>query len=130
CMPASQTACSACPATLVAAPIFPKAGCNMASTDKPNSNRRASMRRSAKRSTQVVCFANNLGLGPNISVSLLDVSESGARLRVKTALKPHQEIEINLSGIGHRQPVKILAEVVWCVAADDGTFVIGVKFLR
>ncbi len=97
---------------------------------QPRKNRRASRRRSAKRSAQVVCYANSLGLGPNIALTLDDVSETGARVRVSVPLPPRQEIEINLSGMGHRRPVKILAEVIWCVPTAEGAFLAGLKFQR
>ena len=102
----------------------------MEPTDQPEKNRRTSRRRSAKRSAQVVCFANGLGLGPNVAVSLLDVSESGARIKVKTLLAPRQEVELDLCGIGHRRSVKLISNVVWCEPATDGTFLVGVKFQR
>ena len=102
----------------------------MAANDKSGSNRRAAARRSPKRTTQVICYANALGLGPNIAVALLDVSESGARLKVKVPIELNKEIEINLTGIGHRQPLKVIGQVVWCVPIEGGSHAIGVKFVR
>jgi len=71
-----------------------------------------------------------MGLGPNVALKLLDVSEAGARLIVKVPLPEHIEIEVNLCGIGHRRPVKTIAEVIWCVPAAGGTYQVGLKFLR
>ena len=52
---------------------------------------------------------NALGLGPNVALSLFDVSQAGARVTVKAPLTLREQIEIGLSGIGHRRPVKNLA---------------------
>src|SRR5256885_2178544 len=49
-------------------------------------NRRANPRRAPKGSTRVTCRRGSLGLGPNLALSLLDVSETGARLLVKEPL--------------------------------------------
>ncbi len=87
-------------------------------------------RRSAKGNVQVECYMNALGLGPNVALSLFDVSEAGARVTVKAPLVPRQEIEVNLSGIGHRRPVKNRADVIWCNPSAEGTFQAGLKFHR
>jgi hypothetical protein len=97
---------------------------------EPAKNRRAVRRRSAKRSVRVNCTANAIGLGPNIALSLLDVSEAGARVVVKEPLKPRQEVEVTFCGIGHRKPVRVVADVVWCVPAGPGTYLIGLRLQR
>ncbi len=97
---------------------------------KPDRNRRTARRRAPKRSVQFVCYANAMGLGPNLALSLLDVSETGARATVTVPLTPPVEIEVNLGGINSRRPFKVIAEVVWCVPEADGTFQVGLKFQR
>ena len=99
--------------------------------NQPEKNRRTARRHSARRTARIVCFANAMGLGPNLALSLLDVSESGARVTVKVPLPLHQEIEVNLSGISNRRPVKVIAEVVWCVpTTEEGTYQAGIRFQR
>jgi hypothetical protein len=94
-------------------------------------NRRARRRMAPKRSTKVACYKGALGLGSNIAVSVLDVSENGIRLLVKTALEPDQEIVIRLEGLGQRpHPLKLAASVMWCVPTADGNFCVGTKFQR
>src|SRR6188508_3164128 len=93
----------------------------------PRPNRRLSRRREARRSTQIQCFSNAMGLGPNIAQSCQDLSEAGARLTVKIELRQGQEIEVDLCGLGHRRPVKMLGRVVWCVRTESGLFEIGVR---
>ncbi len=54
----------------------------------PGRNRRLAQRRPAKHRVKIVCRRGALDLGPNLAVSLLDVSETGARLIVKEAVQP------------------------------------------
>lgn len=101
------------------------------STPEPSTrNRRLIKRRAPKRSTKVTCRKGALGLGPNLALSLLDVSETGVRLVVKEDFKVRQEVEITLLGIGHQRPLQLMGEVTWCVATADGNHCVGVKFQR
>ena len=95
---------------------------------KQGTNRRASRRRPPKGSTKVRCYRGPMGLGANVAVAALDVSETGAALVVNTAFQPGDELEVNLEGVVHRRPIKKMAVVVWCVPTDEGRFAIGVKF--
>jgi hypothetical protein len=94
----------------------------------PAANRRSSTRRKPKASTKVQCIANPMGLGPNVAVSVLDVSETGIRLVLKSALAVGQEIEIGLEGAADRKPTKVGARVIWCAALADGNFCTGARF--
>ena len=91
-------------------------------------NRRVSPRRSPKGATRVSCRRGCLGLGPNIAVTLLDVSETGARLIVKGALIPGQEIELGLLAPGCVREYSVPGEVVWSVETASGAHCIGVQF--
>jgi hypothetical protein len=93
-------------------------------------NRRRAIRRKASRATRVTCHQGAFGLGPNLAAGLLDVSESGARLRVKAALKEGSEVQVGLLGPGHLRPLSFAARVVWCVATAEGDHVAGVEFHR
>lgn len=95
---------------------------------EPQSNRRASRRHKPKRSTKAVVLKGAYGLGRNMALSLLDVSETGARLLIQEPLAPGQEVEITFESIALHRPVKRSATVVWCVAAEDGTYGVGVRF--
>ncbi len=97
---------------------------------QPEKNRRTARRRPAKRSVRVHCIANAIGLGPNIALSLLDVSQSGARVTLKAPVAPRQEVEISLCGIGHTKPIRVLADVIWCVPTEQGTYLAGFKLQR
>jgi hypothetical protein len=73
----------------------------------------------------VSCIKGALGLGKNLALRLLDISESGVRFTTTAALDRGQEIEVRLENFGYGRPIKALANVVWCVTASDGTFCIG-----
>src|ERR1700722_14552775 len=92
-------------------------------------NMRRSRRQSPKRSTRLKAFRNPMGLGPNIAVSVLDLSEGGIRLILKESLAPKAEFEINLETSGSR-PVKAIAQVVWSLPLADGNFCIGASFQK
>jgi hypothetical protein len=90
--------------------------------------RRIARRRKPKNSAKVVCLKGSFGLGRNLAVAVLDVSETGIRLVVKEALPVNQEIEITLESISCPRPVKQIARVVWCVATADSNWCIGAHF--
>jgi hypothetical protein len=84
----------------------------------------------AKNCCRATCRRGSLGLGLNLALAILDVSETGIRLRVREALPPGQAIEVGLEGLGHARPVGLAAQVVWCVAAAEGDYCIGAHFER
>jgi hypothetical protein len=91
-------------------------------------NQRRSRRQPPKGSTKARVTRNALGLGPNIAVTVLDLSETGVRLLLKEELADGQEFEVTLEGAAVGRPVKAVAQVVWCVATADGQFCIGASF--
>jgi hypothetical protein len=93
-------------------------------------NRRLNRRRPAKRSVQVACRKGALGLGPNLAVAVLDLSEEGARLLLKAELPPRQEVELDLTAPGVSRPWVTMADVVRCVPVGDGTFEVGLRLRR
>ncbi|MBI1916030.1 MAG: PilZ domain-containing protein [Planctomycetes bacterium] len=93
-------------------------------------NRRANPRRAPKSSTRVTCRRGTLGLGPNLALSLLDVSETGARLLVKEPLATGQEIELGLLAPGALRESTLPALVVWTLETADGAHCAGVQFQK
>jgi hypothetical protein len=87
---------------------------------------RRSRRLPSKGSTRVKVFRNTLGLGPNIAVLALDISETGARLAVQEDLPPGHELEVYLEGPA-LQPFRCAARVTWSSKSEDGLFIIGVE---
>jgi hypothetical protein len=93
-------------------------------------NRRRSPRRLPKRTTRITCHKGSLGLGPNIALSMLNLSETGVCLLVKENLETGSEVEVRLINPIHRQPLRTLAEVIWCVETKDGAYCIGAHFRK
>jgi hypothetical protein len=75
----------------------------------------------------VKLFRGTLGLGRNLALELVDVSLSGAKLRVAEQFRPGEEVTVELLGQGHLRPVRLLALVVWCQPAPPA-FRIGITF--
>jgi hypothetical protein len=100
---------------------------------EPTSPSRQNLRRvrrlPSKGSTKVKAYRNALGLGPNIAVRPLDISEHGVRLVLKEELPTNHEFEIVLEG-STLQPFKCLANVVWCIKAEDGTHLVGASLQK
>ncbi len=76
----------------------------------------------------MVCRKGTLGLGPNIAVGLLDVSETGVRLLVKVALPKGQEVEVSLLPPGHAREFRLTGQVVWSQETTDGHHCVGIHF--
>lgn len=91
-------------------------------------NRRACRRHKPKASAKAFCLKGSLGLGRNIAVSIIDVSETGARLMVKEAIKQEQDVEVILEHTSLAKPVKRVGKVMWCEPTEEGSYRIGVRF--
>jgi hypothetical protein len=95
----------------------------------PNgSERRRSRRQQPKPTTEVVCRPETRIIGPDVALSVLDISADGIRLKVNAPLEIGQRIEVDLEGIGYCRPLKLNAEVIWSLATADGHWCIGAKF--
>jgi hypothetical protein len=57
-------------------------------------------------------------------VSIENISGHGARIRTEWHLRPHDRVIV--SDLSNN--IRVAAEVVYCHAARDGLFAIGVKF--
>jgi hypothetical protein len=90
-------------------------------------NRRIFARRLPKRKARICCYKGALDLGTNLAVSLLDISESGVRLIIKSALDAGQEVNLTFEGIAHQRPLKSTGRIVWCVPTQDGNCCVGIK---
>src|SRR5262245_26842480 len=84
----------------------------------------------AKSSARATCRRGVLGLGPNLALAILDVSETGIRLQVREPFEAGEQCEIGLEGITHARPLVLPATVVWCLATADGNYCIGARLQR
>src|SRR5438067_920828 len=91
-------------------------------------NRRSSRRMSARSSATVEVRRGNLGLGRNLAVLLLDISEGGVCVVLKEALEPMDETAVLLSASGLVRPIKRISTIRWAVKLEDGNYCIGVTF--
>ena len=99
-------------------------------TPKPDPNHRLARRRAITRKIGIEYRKGAMGLGPNLAVGLLDVSEDGLGVRIKVAVEPGDEAEVVLTSPGTRKAYKLLCEVRWCRDAGDGTFLAGMRLRR
>jgi hypothetical protein len=98
-------------------------------TTPPKVNRRASRRLASSNSARIECRKGTLGLGPNLTVSFLDISETGVRLVLKSLLDKGQAVELLLQA-GSFRPIKRLATVQWSLSLDNGAHCTGLNFER
>jgi hypothetical protein len=91
-------------------------------------NRRRARRCAVSGLARIECRKGVGGLGRNLAVATLDLSETGARLVVEAPLAPGEAVELLLSSPGVARPFRRLGKVVWSVLLEDGSRAIGVAF--
>jgi hypothetical protein len=90
--------------------------------------RRNSPRRLPRLSVRAYLRLGGLDLGPDLALSLLDLSEGGAGLTVKQEIEVGKEVSVGLEGQTHPRPILRIGNVVWCRATASGAYAIGVRF--
>ncbi len=93
-------------------------------------NLRRSRRGAARGNLKLQCRKGALGLGPNLAASVLDVSDSGARLVLTQSLEISTEVEIIVIGYGMKGTIKRLGNVRWQVKLESGQFCVGIEFQK
>jgi PilZ domain len=93
-------------------------------------NRRRARRCLLVSQARVECRKGAGGLGRNLTLNTLDVSETGARLTVSVPLTCGQEVDLQLIAPGFQKPVRRGGKVVWSVGLDDERYAVGVAFDR
>ena len=93
-------------------------------------NRRSARRQPPRGSVKIECRKGALGMGPNIAVAFLDLSDGGVRLITKEPLEPNAEAEVVLSGYGMRESIKRVGKVCWAVALENGSYCVGLHFQK
>jgi hypothetical protein len=92
--------------------------------------RRNSPRRLPRVSVRAYLRLGGLDLGPDLALRLLDLSEGGASLLAKEAVEVGKEVSVGVEGQTHPRPVLRIANVVWCRAAPEGAYAVGVAFQK
>src|SRR3954471_5588856 len=82
-------------------------------------NRRTSSRRQPRNSVAIEVRKGSLGLGANVAVVFIDISEGGVRLVVDEELKRNQEVEVRISAYGIKKPLKSIGMVRWSMPLDN-----------
>jgi len=91
-------------------------------------NRRRARRCPLSGQAKAECRKGATGLGRNVAVATLDLSETGARLVVQVPLAVGEEVELKLAGPGVQKPIGRAGRIVWSVLLQDGNHAIGVEF--
>lgn len=98
--------------------------------DKPHParrNQRCSSRQVIRRGVRVVC---RQGMGPNIAVRMLDVSEGGVRMHLRSTPSVGEEVQVEMiSPDGSRSTFRE-GQIVWVEPAADGECRAGIQFSR
>lgn len=93
-------------------------------------DRRLSSRRRVTKHVDVTVQVGTLGLGPNIGIALIDISEEGLGVHLKTPVKPGDAVEVDLSFPVASKTWKLFGDVCWCNPGRFGTFVAGIRLRR
>lgn len=93
-------------------------------------NRRLVRRKPLKSGVAVVARKGAMGLGPNVVLGAVTLSDDGISLRVADELHRGDELEISLTPAGRGKALRLMGDVRWCRAGADETFVIGLQFRR
>jgi hypothetical protein len=93
-------------------------------------NRRMSRRRSPRPGVKVSVRAGSMGLGPDLATGLIDISEDGLQVRLKAPLPVKSEAEVGFEKAGSGRPLKVMAEVRWCLTDPGGGCRAGLQLRR
>ena len=96
----------------------------------PWADRRVADRKPPRSGSRVEVRRGLLGMSPDVALRLLDISEGGAQVRVKCALRPGEQIEVALWPPGNVQSVRGPGVVCWCLPTPIGEFRIGLRLRR
>jgi PilZ domain len=102
----------------------------MISTTEPpgrKPNRRSAIRHPLRSDIRVECRKGALGLGPNLTQSAVDLSQTGICLAVRAGMNRGDEAEVLISGTG-RAAIKRMADVAWSLPQEAGHYMVGLRF--
>lgn len=90
-------------------------------------NRRSSVRRPLRSDIRIECRKGAMGLGPNLTQSAVDLSQTGICLVVSASMSRGEEAEVVITGNG-RAAIKRGAEVAWSLPQEAGYYFVGLRF--
>src|SRR5262245_13314922 len=80
--------------------------------------------------TMATCRPGGPITGPDLALSLVNLSDAGARLVLVAPLAVGQSVEVELLAPGWRSPVRRSGVVVWGRRLEDETFQAGISFAK
>jgi hypothetical protein len=105
--------------------------CSVVDADgAPWADRRTSDRRQARVGSRAEVRRGVLGMSPDLALKLVDVSEGGAQVRLVTALRPGEQVEVALWPPGDAQSIRGPAVICWCLPTPTGEFRVGLRLRR
>jgi hypothetical protein len=93
-------------------------------------NRRRATRKAPRGKIEVACHKSAIELGPGLALELLDLSEVGMRLTLRSALSRGQEVLVTLEGPPQTRAMKLSGTVAWCLVGAEGNYVAGIQFYK
>jgi hypothetical protein len=69
-----------------------------------------------------------MDLGVDISLGILDVSETGIRLLVSEKVNPDGEVTVTLDSPALGRPLRMVSRVAWCVQTRNSIYCVGIRF--
>lgn len=91
-------------------------------------NRRDSSRRLPRGHIGVELHLGKYGMGPNAADALLDLSQNGACLAVKSEFPLNADVELVLISVCQHRPIRIKTTVIRVDLEPDGRSTVGLHF--
>jgi hypothetical protein len=96
----------------------------------PRQERRLTRRRAARGGARAEVRRGDLGLGPDVAVALVDVSEDGVGIRTKVEVQVDDGVTVGLGRPGGGKLLVAQGIVRWCRPEPDGRFRVGLALRR
>jgi hypothetical protein len=97
---------------------------------KARTDHRLSRRRRVRRKVGVTVRIGTLGLGADVGRELFDVTEDGLGITLKEPVTVGREVTLEISLPGVSKPLRLVADVRWCMPAGNGSYRAGVRLRR
>jgi PilZ domain len=96
----------------------------------PWADRRLFDRRAPRAGTRIEIRRGAMGLSPDVVIELIDLTEAGAKVRIRGHVRRGDRVLTRLSALGQAWVAGGTAVVRWCLVGPDGTALVGVQFER
>jgi hypothetical protein len=93
-------------------------------------NRRVGIRTPPRRQVTATCRRGRLGRGTNLATAVLELSQDGARLVIREALRVGEEVTLTWTCPPRLAPLRRVGAVMWFAPVPGGTFCVGIRFSK